>query len=311
MPMWSGKSIKWAGAGLLISGGVLGYAVSIVPGADTGDAMLVLSLLPIPMVLGGAFLFYRGRQLEARKTAPKIIGDTNPDVLYLRAFSTDPSLAGQVFSSLLTAKVFSGLATEEEQLRDALAEFGDLVAVGEPDERLPRPGAAKLYASDAEWQDIVRRQMRDAPLVIIRAGNSKGLFWELSEAVQDVEPRSLLILVLNMRKKQYVTFIEHARDVFPKPLPGLDTVSGALGMKSGFIRFADDWTADFLVLKTPFFRGSAYRPLRRLFKFALRPVFEEHGVEWTEPPVSVSRVLATTVLALFAVLMMFTVVMLL
>jgi len=59
------------------------------------------------------------------------------------------------------------------------AVFGDLVAIGKPGETLPTPGAARLYASDAEWQKDVTSQMQNARLVVIRAGTTGGLYGSL------------------------------------------------------------------------------------------------------------------------------------
>lgn len=100
----------------------------------------------------------------------------------------------------------SGWLTDEEQLGEVLRPFGDLVAIGKPGETLPTPGAARLYASDAEWKKVVIDQMQTARLVVIRAGTSEGLLWELKQAVQVMNPEKLLILILKMRKKHYEAF---------------------------------------------------------------------------------------------------------
>ena len=71
----------------------------------------------------------------------------------------------------------SGFSNEEEDLAEAVRPIGDLVAVGQPGEPLPLPGAARMYWTNDEWQDAVLKRMREAPLVIIRgkrcAANSK------------------------------------------------------------------------------------------------------------------------------------------
>ena len=61
---------------------------------------------------------------------------------------------------------------------------------------------------DAEWKKVVTDQMQTARLVVIRAGASGGLLWEVKEVVQVVNPKKLLILILNMRKKDYESFIK-------------------------------------------------------------------------------------------------------
>jgi hypothetical protein len=81
------------------------------------------------MIVGGAFLCWRGRQYRAQATAQNIFGDAKPDVLYLGAFQADRSLLSYVAWSFMLPRLVSGIITEEEQLCDVLRPFGDLVAI--------------------------------------------------------------------------------------------------------------------------------------------------------------------------------------
>ena len=60
--------------------------------------------------------------------------------------------------------------------------------------------------------------MQNARLVVIRAGTSGGLLWELKEVVQVVNPKKLLILIL-MGKKQYEAFRKEADQIFNATFP--------------------------------------------------------------------------------------------
>ena len=300
----SGTARKRIGVILIVAGVILGLVFRFIPDSDMDETLLVISFLPLLMIFGGAFLFWRGRQYAAQEDAERIITDSKPDVLYLRAFRTDPSTTGNVFSSILTARLMSGLATEEEQLADVLRPFGDLVAIGQPGEGLPKPGAARIYASDEEWKEVVKRQMKAARLVVIRAGVGENLLWELQQAVETLTPQKVLILVLNMKAKHYESFRTKANPILGVSLPEGATLR-RFRRVSGFIGFAADWTPSFFPLRAPYFRMSVFKPQRRLFKFALRPVFETFGLEWQSPPVSAAKVSAVVVLALFGLLMLF------
>ena len=186
----------------------------------------------------------------------------------------------------------SGWLTEEEQLREVLQPFGDLVAIGKPGETLPTPGAARLYASDAEWKKVVTGQMQTARLVVIRAGTSGGLVWELKEVVQVVNPKKLLILILKMRKKDYESFKKEADQIFNTTFPKFDELKPSwrrFYWGYGFVRFSPNRSPNFLPLRVPFFRFG-YKPFCRLLKYTLRPVFEEYGLEWKPPGVSILMV---------------------
>ena len=282
----SGRGLKKAGMLLLVTGlfGLLIQAVphSVLPHINNAILGLVIYFF---MTFVGAFLYWRGRQYAAKAVTEKVISDSKPDVLYLRAFQTDPSF-------LATMNFLSGWLTEEEQLSEVLQPFGDLVAIGKPGETLPTPGAARLYTSNAEWEKVVTDRMQTARLVVIRAGTSGGLLWELKEVVQVVNPKKLLILILNMRKKDYESFKKEADQIFNTTFPKNDELkrSWSLWRVNGFVRFSPNWSPNFLPLRVPFFRFG-YKNSCRLFKYTLRPVFEEYGLEWNPPPVSILMVL--------------------
>ncbi|HKD25824.1 MAG TPA: hypothetical protein VKC66_07880, partial [Xanthobacteraceae bacterium] len=107
-----------------------------------GPTKLLFGLLGFLMIPGGAYLFWRGREYAAKADAEGILTGSNPDVLYLRAFRSDQSTVGYLALS------FGTMFTDEEELADVLRPFGDLIAIGQPGEDLPKPGAARIYVSD-------------------------------------------------------------------------------------------------------------------------------------------------------------------
>jgi hypothetical protein len=181
----------------------------------------------------------------------------------------------------------SGMATEEEQLADVLRPFGDLVAIGQPGERLTKPGAARIYTSDAEWKEIVKQKLGEASLVVIRADLSKHVLWELKQAVATLSPQRVLILILHMKARHYNTFRAKANSVLGLLLP--ERTRG----RGGFIVFDGDWKPTFCKLRAPYLRKTTYKPYRPLFKYALRSVFETFGMKWLPPPISAAMVFST------------------
>jgi hypothetical protein len=262
--------------------------------------------ISLAMVVGGAFLCWRGRQYRAQATAQNIFGDAKPDVLYLRAFEADRSIFRYVAWCFFLPRLVSGLITEEEQLRDVLRPFGDLVAIGRPGEKLPTPGAARLYVSDAEWQSVVSDQMRSAALVVIRAGRGKGLLWELKQAFAHLDPTKLLILVLKMKRKDYAAFREEMSTMLGVSFPAFHGFT-LFRRVSGFVRFSSDWTPEMLRLYAPYARRTIYKPYQPLFHFTLKPVFKDFGLEWQTPPVSILSVVVKLFYAGFALLLFFAV----
>jgi hypothetical protein len=97
--------------------------------------LVIASILPLTLMLSGAFLYWRGGQYTAQASAESVITDANPHLLYLRPFRSDSTFAKGLFRAIET--------TEEEQLADVLRPFGALVAIGRPGARACRRRARR------------------------------------------------------------------------------------------------------------------------------------------------------------------------
>jgi hypothetical protein len=253
---------------------------------------VILFLLTLTLMSAGAFLSWRGRQYAAQASAESVITDTKPHLLYLRPFRSDSTTTKEVRRAQL-------VASEEEQLADVLRPFGELVAIGRPGESLPTPGAARIYTSDEEWKDVVKRQMQTARLVVIMAALGENVLWELTQAVATLEPQKVLIMILEMKAEDYESFRAKATPILGVSLPERATLWRFARREpemwsppklSGFISFATDWKPSFLAPKAPYFRSDVYESIKIRAKYALRPVFESFGLEWQPPPFRVSQV---------------------
>lgn len=91
-----------------------------------------------------------------------------------------------------------GSDTAEEQLQRALSWFGPVVAVGNPEEALATPGAARLYVGYDQWQSRVQDLMQQAALVIVQPSDTEGIWWELEQALERCPPRQLLICLKSL-----------------------------------------------------------------------------------------------------------------
>ncbi|NGY65328.1 hypothetical protein G7043_41185 [Lentzea sp. NEAU-D13] len=183
-------------ASLLVSGisAVLLYVgtFSIMPLLRSGQ---VLWVIPVVAVLPTAYFVLRyARPWSARGAAQVLRSDERVPVLYLRGFGDDRGAAVvDVPRTLLHAALT--VHSREEELVSALRAFGPVIAVGRPNERLPRLGAARFYLPQNDWKQGVRELMDQCQLIVLRLAPGEGLWWEVEQARTTQPPEKLVLLV--------------------------------------------------------------------------------------------------------------------
>ena len=176
-------------------------------------------------------------------------------VLYLRPFKQDGGWDGSAPFTLYIPRTWPKLfkfpdnfvalylqltlrASFEQVLAFVVRKIGPMVAIGEPGSA-PILGAYNIYVGDDRWQEQVRDLGRQAKLVILTAGTSEGVMWEVENMTKLVAPEHLLLNVpgksRRRRRKTYDKFRPAGEPFFPAGLP--ETLNG-----SRFVCFEDDWT---------------------------------------------------------------------
>lgn len=83
----------------------------------------------------------------------------------------------------------------EENLKAVVAPIGPFVAIGAPGEPLPQLGAARAYFTNDTWQSEVIEWMNVAQLIVVVAGPTRSLRWELDTILNRNAWAKLLILM--------------------------------------------------------------------------------------------------------------------
>jgi hypothetical protein len=189
-----------------------------------GASIVVLGLV--------IWLAHRAAKLQQPSADALYAADKRLPVLLLRSFN-DEDL--EVPSALANATAYGlikdparrkGHIRLEEAIADQLLTIGPLVAIGKPGERLPHLGAARNYYKDADWQEAARRWMSNARIIVVVAGLSGGLRWELDEIARlgyfrklmVIIPRSQAELRWQVLRKELRSVIR--ADAIPTELPG-------------------------------------------------------------------------------------------
>jgi len=254
-----------------------------------------LCALALATVLGYVACCTWSAMMPERLVPP--LPDQSP-VLYLRAFHDDAVTSsaeprGQAGGFLPTD-------TEEEQLVGVLSEIDPVVAVGRPGERLPELGATREYIGE-DWQQYVIQLMGRARLVVVRAGATPGVTWELSEAGTRVSPDRLVLLV-PFDRKRYDRFCADLLPLLKWALPEYTPGKEQCGSLTGVVYFSGTGKGHFEGFRHPGLRLRLARPAQPCLKIAFRPVFEGLGVRWRALPVNpLAYVLAAGLVGLFVV----------
>jgi hypothetical protein len=193
-------------------------AIGLILAILIGEFVRGFLYTPIVLFELGVFLgiflklLRRARRYRLDSQA-EILEDPRPPVLLLRTFRSD----------VAADESRRDKKTAEEFLVEVFTHVGPVVAVGKPDEKLSLLGAARMYFNHDEWQEKVASLISISQLVIIQAGSSDALEWELSRAVSVLRPRQLLVSFVHFKNRQtsYEQFLFKAARVLDGPLPPL------------------------------------------------------------------------------------------
>jgi hypothetical protein len=247
----------------------------VIAAVPEGTPLVLLMLPGGSIAMAGYLLVKRGRRhLVATYEAsePHAFKDL---ILYLRPFAADdspfrfPLMLGGSFAALLDKwertrrkLAMRGVSRYEELLAYAFRPTGSFVTIGDPKERLPLLGAARIYSDtpgsagsvdEEAWKTEVGRQIADARLVLLHIGISEGIRWEIERVVQVADPRRIVLCVnpagklkLRLRalnsafraemRDAWAQFRAACGGAFPHGLP--ESIGDAR-----FVRFDADWTA--------------------------------------------------------------------
>jgi hypothetical protein len=143
---------------------------------SAGSWVIGLLLLPVAGLSGlfGAGGFVRRKAKErawqygARSATELRELDRRSPVLHLRSFGDDR----------LEATSFPDAERLEEIIVNVLSLAGPVVAIGQPEDRLPPVGAARDYFGP-EWKNEVLHWIEHAQVIVVVIGTTPGLIWEL------------------------------------------------------------------------------------------------------------------------------------
>lgn len=178
MALWGARlwGWPWPGAGSNIRAGT--------ELAFVGIALIGVSAWGVAML---------ARSLSSQGAAADV--QRNDATLWLRSFSDDNVRVTAVGPFGVLSWVFGFQLRLEECVARWASFQGPLVAIGKPGERYPLLGAVRTYVTDDQWKQVVENAARSAKAIILLAGSSEGLGWEVDHvSASDRRDRVLVLL---------------------------------------------------------------------------------------------------------------------
>lgn len=185
-----------------------------------GVALLGAAQLPIVGNLGGFGLTFLGAGLilKARgyfqATVESLLAtDLRSPILFLRPFEDDRSgpSGWWPLASLLDFSL-------ETRLANHFTHFGPFIAVGSPKETSPQIGAARTELSATEWQSRVVSWISQATHIVMYAGRTDWLAWELSKVIETNRVLDLILLIPEIkgvpRIDHLTARVDRVKDIF-------------------------------------------------------------------------------------------------
>ncbi|WP_194236266.1 hypothetical protein [Streptomyces acidicola] len=291
------QSVGVVAMSLGMASGALAYRSMRTWHAEHGWPAVAVELALMAALLAGG---RRALRHGSRHRAPvlRALAELPQDertVLFLRSFADDEGFARVQRGPVRDGPWAADTDTEEQQLREAVAPFGTMVALGRPKDRLPQVGAGRHYSSDEGWQAQVLAALERAALVLLACGPGRNLRWEVEQVVARDQPERLVLIVVR-DAVQYASFREAMQDVFPKGLPSLDAegegngrpevvVDGPDTYIKDAVWFDADWTPHLTPLGAADPEVEVIWLIDRLawvrsaFPLAIRPVFRRAGLD--------------------------------
>ncbi|MCB0110539.1 MAG: hypothetical protein KDE53_31675 [Caldilineaceae bacterium] len=168
----------------------------------SGDVRYIVTIVALyTLGLAVTFVGSRAGGSAARLAFPSanelLAADERAPVLYLRSFHDDDlAIHRRTTEKYAERNTYSPqkAVNLELAIADQLVKYGPLIAIGRPSETKPNLAAARAYFDDTEWQDAAQQWIDSAALIVMLAGKTEGVRWELDRIVHQSHDDKLLVL---------------------------------------------------------------------------------------------------------------------
>lgn len=180
---------------LLAAASAMVIVPQLLPLGDFGTIGNLAASGILGLILGIAAFFavFRAKQYFQVSADSLLASDKRKPILFLRSFSDDPKVVAA------SGVGHEGLAqlmdlSVETRLANHFMTFGPFIAVGSPQDKVPQLGAARKRLSDEDWQQAVTTWMKEASVIVMYAGTTHWVGWELKQILAGGYAEKLILL---------------------------------------------------------------------------------------------------------------------
>lgn len=180
------------------------WLLAILLFAQVGPLVFVL------LTFAGGVIARWGLMLKMRPALEAVRRADNLPILLLRSFEQDESEFWDM-ARLPFVGDFQRSLVKKLQRRAR----GPVLAIGTSGRELRSFRCPRVSVADENWQEVVRQLMLLCAGVVILAGESRGLLWELRKAVRTLPPDRLLLVFGQMKPARRVRAYLYAQEIMP------------------------------------------------------------------------------------------------
>lgn len=187
-PKWTRRQLAWWVVavitrlhGVFLALYLMLAGASMMGGTYSRDPLIAMVWGVVILRLSSLPVEYFMRRAGKRARSTFALEADESTVLLLRSFADDDisvrAMSG--VAPLLSPAVPWAKVRFEELIAYGCGTIGNLMAIGRPGEVLPELGATRTYWADDQWQDAIRRTAMRCRAIVVIAGATDGLRWEL------------------------------------------------------------------------------------------------------------------------------------
>jgi hypothetical protein len=181
---------------LCVAGFALAIAFTPYPGLNPILGLAVRLPIFVFSAISALLIALRSRSYFQISAASVLDVDRRAPILFLRSFEDDERPAWRSPLKDFAAAQFQLFDFSiETQLGDHFRRFGPFIAVGSPLDDVPQTGAARAKLRKDEWRGVLIDWMAAASTVVMLAGKTMSVTWELARLIEGHHLNKLILLL--------------------------------------------------------------------------------------------------------------------